>query len=179
MTKSAIKTPASEPPTSGRREPGQPLGKNVARLRSLAAECNFDAHALSRELRVSTRQLGRHFKLALGCSPQRWLNEQRVLAARRMLASASSVKEVAYQLGFSQVSQFCRDYRARFGRPPSSDLKSAEWYRAAPCTAPRSDHSCRGQRAGAPCALVSQQNDDAQALEPLRLNNFSRVPTAE
>lgn len=117
-------------------------GKDVGRLHSLAFDCGFDAHALSLKLGVSSRQLSRQFKQAFGCTPQRWLKEQRILAAQRLLASAASVKEVAYLLGFSQVSQFCRDYRVHFGYPPSTDLGSALSVTLAPCAAALADHRC-------------------------------------
>jgi AraC family carnitine catabolism transcriptional activator len=124
------------------------------RLRSLAVECTFDAQALSRQLGVSRRQLNRQFNLTLGCSPQRWLNEQRILTAQQMLTSASSVKQVAYLLGFKQVSQFCRDYRARFGHPPSSDLRALASARAATCTPPDAGPSCLGHIAGERCSPI-------------------------
>jgi AraC-like DNA-binding protein len=38
------------------------------------------------------------------------------------LPAAASVKQVAYAMGFSQESQFCRDFKARFGFSPSQAL---------------------------------------------------------
>jgi len=46
--------------------------------------------------------------------------------AREMLSSSCSVKRVAYSLGFRQVSQFCRDFKARFGHRPSLELPRSE-----------------------------------------------------
>lgn len=46
-----------------------------------------------------------------------------MLHARELLASSSSVKEVAYALGFNHVSHFSRDFRRRFGHRPSAELK--------------------------------------------------------
>jgi transcriptional regulator GlxA family with amidase domain len=91
-------------------------------LRELAAAHGYNARRLARYLGISSRQLQRIFKSRLNCSPALWLREQRLLRARQMLSTSSSVKRVAYSLGFSQVSQFCRDFKARFGHPPSAEL---------------------------------------------------------
>ncbi len=65
------------------------------------------------------------FRSRLGCSPQAYLREERLQAAERLLHSASSVKEVAYALGFCQQSQFSRDFKERFGRRPSALQRAA------------------------------------------------------
>jgi AraC-like DNA-binding protein len=114
-------------------------------LRSAARECGFQVNALARFFGMSRRQLGRHFKAKLCVSPQQWLKEERLQAAQRRLASASSVKEVAYELGFRQVSQFCRDYRKRFGQPPSSELKGNAREQRDACSADYASGICRGR----------------------------------
>ena len=149
-------SPENDEPSSvvQKLEGGAPPWGNLATLRSMAFESGFDARALSRRLGVSGRQLSRHFKRSLGCSPKRWLKEQRVLTARRMLASAASVKEVAYMLGFAQVSQFCRDYRAYFGHSPSSDLTATKARRATPCSEPTSARCCDANSFASTCASL-------------------------
>jgi transcriptional regulator GlxA family with amidase domain len=92
-------------------------------LLSLASACNYDSQQLASHLGVSQRQLQRLFKAQLKRTPHGWLREQRLLAARRMLESSRSVKQVAYALGFTQDSQFCRDYKRTFGHSPSADLR--------------------------------------------------------
>jgi AraC-like DNA-binding protein len=72
---------------------------------------------------VSPRQLRRIFARHVGCSPEGWLREARLQAALRMLPGAVSVKQVAYELDFRQLTQFCRDFRARFGSTPSRYLQ--------------------------------------------------------
>ena len=51
--------------------------------------------------------------------PQQLLKEERLRSAQQLLQTASSVKEVAYGLGFRQASQFSRDYKHHFGVQPS------------------------------------------------------------
>jgi AraC-like DNA-binding protein len=94
----------------------------VETLGTLAAECNYNAHDLAKRMGLSHRQLQRSFQTTLQCSPRDWLREQRLQRARYLLGAAASVKQVAYALGFSQESQFCRDFKARFGFTPSKAL---------------------------------------------------------
>jgi transcriptional regulator GlxA family with amidase domain len=91
-------------------------------LHELAVAHDYDARRIARHLGISGRQLQRIFKARLNRSPALWLREQRLLRARQMLHTSCSVKGVAYSLGFRQVSQFCRDFKACFGYRPSADL---------------------------------------------------------
>jgi AraC-like DNA-binding protein len=65
------------------------------------------------------------FTSQFGRPPEDWLREERLQAALRLLPAATSVKEVAYALAFPQVSQFCRDFKARFGCTPSEWMSRA------------------------------------------------------
>ncbi len=118
---------STAPPLLAHDPKDVPAGEGAAtsELLSLASACNYDTQQLANRLGVSQRQLQRLFKAQLNRSPHGWLREQRLLAARRMLASSSSVKQVAYALGYTQDSQFCRDYNRTFGHSPSADLRRA------------------------------------------------------
>ena len=94
-------------------------------LQALAPFCEFDNKTLARMLNVSQRHLQRMFSAAFSCSPQAWLNERRLHVAWQMLQTSTSVKEVAYSLGFRRASQFSRDFRRRFGLTPSETAKRA------------------------------------------------------
>jgi AraC-like DNA-binding protein len=102
-----------------RRRLVQSREATLARLSTLAPGCDYNSAKLARTLDISQRHLHRLFAAALACSPGSWLKEQRLHRARHLLASARSVKEVAYVLGFRHVSQFSRDFRKRFGMTPS------------------------------------------------------------
>ncbi|MEO8181070.1 MAG: helix-turn-helix domain-containing protein [Deltaproteobacteria bacterium] len=95
---------------------------DLEKLGTLAAECNYNTRALAQRMSISPRQLLCTFRKALRCSPRAWLRELRLQNAKRMLREASTVKQVAYALGFRQESQFCRDFKARFGHCPSAAL---------------------------------------------------------
>jgi transcriptional regulator GlxA family with amidase domain len=95
----------------------------LSTLRALSVACSFDTGVLAARLRISTRHLRRLFLNHLGCSAASWLREERLQCAFRSLSSAHSVKEVAHALGFRNTSQFCRDFRWRFGATPSEYLR--------------------------------------------------------
>ncbi|MEY2935808.1 MAG: hypothetical protein RL033_6557 [Pseudomonadota bacterium] len=96
-------------------------GLTLLRLvRELAPSCRYSARELARLLGMSSRQLQRVFAARIQRRPGRLLKEERLLSARQLLRTASSVKEVAYTLGFRQASQFSRDYKHHFGVRPST-----------------------------------------------------------
>ncbi|HEX9046498.1 MAG TPA: helix-turn-helix domain-containing protein, partial [Verrucomicrobiae bacterium] len=68
---------------------------------------------------ISPRQLQRLFRGRFGCTPQEWLNQQRIIAAQAGLCSGEPVKKVALELGFKQCSHFCRQFKAYVGVTPS------------------------------------------------------------
>jgi transcriptional regulator GlxA family with amidase domain len=92
----------------------------LIRLRPLASASGYKGPQLAHFLGVSSRHLLRLFSRHLACTPQTWLTEQRLLDARHLLQTASSVKQVAHTLGYRKVSQFSRDFRRRFGVSPSA-----------------------------------------------------------
>jgi AraC-like DNA-binding protein len=96
------------------------MAKNPAQPREQsAASARYDARELARLFEVSPRQLQRKFNRYLKRSPRDWLNEQRIIAARRLLLSGGTVKEVAFELGFKQVSHFCRQFKIYHHMTPS------------------------------------------------------------
>jgi AraC-like DNA-binding protein len=97
----------------------------IRQLEVLAPQFDYSSRGLARALRISPRHLQRIFAATLGRAPQAWLNEQRLLAARQMLPSAGTVKEVAYSLGFHSASQLSRDFKCYFGIAPSTLIDPA------------------------------------------------------
>src|SRR5215472_2270420 len=75
--------------------------------KQMAASAHFDCKELAKLNKVSVRQLQRIFRSKLNRTPQDWLNEQRILAAREMLRVGEPIKKVALDLGFKQSSHFC------------------------------------------------------------------------
>jgi AraC-like DNA-binding protein len=87
---------------------------------TLAMTCGFRLPELARLCNVSMRTLQRHFRKHYNTTLSEWFREVRLEKARLMLASAESVKCVAFDLGYKQPSHFTRDFKERFGVPPSA-----------------------------------------------------------
>ena len=71
-------------------------------------------------LQVSSRTLQRRFRQATGQTPLQYLNRKRLEAATDMLrASNLNVSEIAWQLGWQDVSYFTRLFRQHTGMTPA------------------------------------------------------------
>jgi transcriptional regulator GlxA family with amidase domain len=82
------------------------------RWEDLAEAAHYNAKELAKLCNLSVRQLERNFHHNLERSPQDWLNEERIKAARQLLLSGKPVKKVASDLGFKQVSHFYRQFKS-------------------------------------------------------------------
>ncbi|WP_261385672.1 AraC family transcriptional regulator [Tateyamaria omphalii] len=72
------------------------------------------------DVNVRTLQLG--FRANFGLSPMQYVKSARLDMAHYMLIQGQdpvSVTDAAYSCGFSHLGRFSRDYKARFGKPPS------------------------------------------------------------
>lgn len=92
---------------------------DVIGMSQLAADSAYNVNEMAKRFDITVRQLQRKFKKSLGRTPQDWLNEERMKAAYRLLQDSESVKEVAFELGFKQVSHFCRAVKNRYGKTPT------------------------------------------------------------
>nr|MBX2874497.1 response regulator [Saprospiraceae bacterium] len=85
----------------------------------------FDLNALSRALLLSRSQLGRKVKALTGKSPAVFLRSLRLQKARHLLLNHKlSVKEVAFEVGFTDPSYFSKSYAEQYGESPSITGKS-------------------------------------------------------
>ncbi|MDE7345821.1 MAG: AraC family transcriptional regulator [Muribaculaceae bacterium] len=75
---------------------------------------------LSEEARMSTGHFIRLFKEELGCTPMQFIIERKMMRAKMMLVSESlMMKEIAYSLGYEDVSYFTRLFKKHVGITPS------------------------------------------------------------
>jgi AraC-like DNA-binding protein len=75
---------------------------------------------------MSARSFHQHFKAVTGTTPLQFQKDLRLIAARALLAGErQSVSEAAYAVGYESPTHFSRDFRRRFGRPPSRDARDA------------------------------------------------------
>jgi AraC-like DNA-binding protein len=76
---------------------------------------------------VSARALYYGFQKYLGVTPMKYLKHVRLESARAALRKArgarESVTDIAMAAGYSNLSRFCRDYRAQFGETPSATMR--------------------------------------------------------
>ena len=106
-----------------------PLGKtNDLRhetWESLAFRSNFRASVLAEHCGVTLRTVQRHFKRHYEITVSEWLRELRLRSAFNRLPSATSVKEVAFDLGYKQPSHFSRDFKSFYGLAPHMFISSS------------------------------------------------------
>jgi len=82
----------------------------------------LDVHRLARSMGVSARYVQMLFA-ELGTTPRGFIQERRLeLAARRLEREGHevTVTDVAYDVGFNDLSSFCRAFRRRFQTSPRS-----------------------------------------------------------
>lgn len=74
---------------------------------------------------MAMRTLQSAFQAQCGQGPMQWLREQRLLAARGVLADAGErvrVTDTALRFGFNHLGEFASAYRRRFGESPRETL---------------------------------------------------------
>jgi signal transduction histidine kinase/DNA-binding response OmpR family regulator/ligand-binding sensor domain-containing protein len=97
----------------------------VERIRQILEERshdeNFDISALGVALGVSRAQLHRKTREILGTTPAEVLIQFRLARAAQLLASrAGNVGEVAYAVGFRNLSHFVKRFRQQHGQTPAA-----------------------------------------------------------
>lgn len=75
---------------------------------------------LARTAGLSRYHFLRTFRSVTGVTPHQWLLRARLRdAARRLVTSRAPVTEIALDVGFDDLSNFIRSFRAEFGLSPS------------------------------------------------------------
>ena len=84
----------------------------------------LDIETLAKRLHVSSRTLGRRFKGAVGETPLTFLQNARIERAKRLLETTNiSFEQIAYRVGYEDVSSFRRLFARASGISPSSYRK--------------------------------------------------------
>lgn len=85
---------------------------------------NFTTEELARTAGMSLSTFKRCFKKHFGMAPGQWLREQRLARARIWLErSDKSIAEIAFGLGYADVSSFSRAFKAKTGHAPTAFAK--------------------------------------------------------
>jgi signal transduction histidine kinase/DNA-binding response OmpR family regulator len=96
----------------------------IQKVRKIVAENfadeNFALPQLCDQLNMSRSQLFRKMKALTDTSPSDFIRDFRMQQARTLLESRQfSVKEVAYKVGFKDISHFSKSFQEAFGVSPS------------------------------------------------------------
>jgi AraC-like DNA-binding protein len=86
---------------------------------TLAVHAKFCPHALASLCNVSLRTLQRRFDRTYGMPVGHWMRQLRLQQAYGRIAAGESVKCVAYDLHFKQLSHFSRVFKEAYGVAPT------------------------------------------------------------
>ncbi len=81
---------------------------------------NINIDFLSAHFFISRYYLMRRFKEATGYSIHQYINEKRILEAKRRILAGETASKVCYDCGFSDYSTFARRFKAITGTAPSA-----------------------------------------------------------
>jgi len=96
------------------------LQKVMTTIEARMGEEAFGVEELSKALSMTPRHLHRKIRALTGKSPVELIRFVRLSRARQLLEQrAGTVSEIAYQVGFSNLSYFARVFREEFGKLPS------------------------------------------------------------
>ena len=88
--------------------------------------CPPTTHRLAGQLGVGEKRLVATFKAVLGRSISEVLRQARLDAARRAIETRDApLKQIAWELGYGDVTNFIHAFRNRFGAPPRRFQKGA------------------------------------------------------
>jgi AraC-like DNA-binding protein len=83
-------------------------------------KAGYHASVLASQVPIGEHQLRRQIKRLTGLPTQHWIDRLRVRDACRLLLAGEPAKDIAFQLGFKQVSHFCVFFKREKGVSPSA-----------------------------------------------------------
>ncbi len=100
------------------------IGRAIAWIREHYAR-SFTVEELATSSHMSVSGLHHQFKAITTMGPLQYQKHLRLQEARRLLLSgARDATMAALEVGYASPSQFSREYRRLFGRPPLQDIKA-------------------------------------------------------
>jgi AraC-like DNA-binding protein len=105
---------------AARQSSGTPISAALSFARAHYAE-PLTVEDLARQAALSPSAFSRLFREVTGQAPYQFLKEYRLDRARELLLDGrSSVTEASRRVGYSNVSHFIREFRARYGATPGA-----------------------------------------------------------
>ena len=84
------------------------------------ADPNFNVEVLLKDFALGQRQFTRKVQALTGHTPVHFIRIMRLKRAKELIAQgAGSVSEIAYKVGFNNLSYFSKCFRQQFGKLPS------------------------------------------------------------
>jgi len=97
------------------------VGRAVAVLRRDFAQ-PLPVEHLAALADMSPSSFHKNFRRVTSLSPLQFQKQLRLIEARRLMTGEGlSASNAAFRVGYESVSQFSREYRRLFGRPPATD----------------------------------------------------------
>lgn len=90
--------------------------------RKIAKAGNYCVERAAAMNGFSSRQFYRVFQNEMKSPPKKWFKEQQLGFGRAVLLKTGSVKTAAYECGYTQVPNVCRDFKKYFGCPATRIL---------------------------------------------------------
>ena len=100
---------------------GEDLGARVIRYLNENIDKDVSLEKLSKRFYVSKYYLCRAFKKHNGISIHGYINQKRVMYAKRLIESGETASGAAYRVGFGDYSAFYRAYVKLIGKAPTED----------------------------------------------------------
>ncbi len=102
------------------------LEKVMQTIETYMGDPDFSMEKFGQEVSLSRMQLHRKLKALTGESPGDFLRTMRLQRAKRLLESKTgNVSEIAYEVGFNNLSYFSKCYREQFGMAPNETILSS------------------------------------------------------
>jgi AraC-like DNA-binding protein len=92
-------------------------------LELLAAKCGFRVGDISSKLGISEQHLRRTFQRDVGIGIKQWIEQERMVFARKMLLSAVHPEDVSEALGFAHPNSFRRSFKEAYRMTPPESLR--------------------------------------------------------
>ena len=97
------------------------LKRAIGLIEKNMSDADFNVQTLRKELGMSKTQLHRKFTALTDQAPGEFIRTYRLRKAAQLLAAKQeNVSQIAFAVGFNNLSYFARCFREQFGMPPSS-----------------------------------------------------------
>ncbi|MET1257244.1 helix-turn-helix domain-containing protein [Aliikangiella maris] len=95
-------------------------------LKDMYASTELKVKDLAKKLAISERQFNRKLKVIMDMTPTEYIRFYRLKKSKSLLLEGQRINTVAFAVGFSSLSYFCRCFKIEFGLSPSEFIYQAK-----------------------------------------------------